>query len=185
MKRACLVVLIAMPLAVVAAQNTSSPSPKSGSVTLAATLKLIQDKVNSQGEIRYTMISENTVQGGSVEDQYAVETSGTVADPQSCSIQVNARMSMNGKTQRQGRATVPLRDLTNVIVRTQSQLIEDRTARAGVTGWKGTIKPESYAIQTFQNNDLYGMFFFRDEDSAKLVAKSITQAIQLCGGKVK
>jgi len=146
--------------AVACAQNESQSSAKGGPSALAATLKQIQEKVNSQGEIRYTMISENTVQGGSVEDQYAVETSGAVADPRSCSIQVDARMSLNGRTQSQGRVTVPFRDLTNVDVRKQSQLIEEKTARAGITAWKGTIKPENYVVRMFQKGELYGMFFF-------------------------
>jgi hypothetical protein len=186
MKQACLMTCLAIATTVVAAQTSSSSSAKSGTpASLAATLKLIQEKVNSQGEIRYTMISENTVQGGSVEDQYAVESSGAVANPRSCSLQVNARMSMNNKTQTQGRATVPFREITKVVVRTQSQVIEEKTARAGVTGWKGKITPDSYVVQTFQDGNLYGMFFFRDADAANLVAKSISQAIQLCGGKVK
>ena len=92
---------------------------------------------------------------------------------------------MNGKTQTQGRATVPFQGLTRVVVRTQSQLIEEKTTSTGVTGWKGKITPESYVVQTFQDGTLYGMFFFRDQDAANLVAKSISQAIQLCGGKLK
>jgi hypothetical protein len=177
--------VICIFLAAACAQNERPSSAKSGPSTLATTLKQIQDKVNAQGEIRYTMISENSVQGGSAEDQYAIETSGAVADPRSCSIQVDVRMSMNGKTQSQGRATVPFRDLTDVDVRKQSQLIEEKTARAGITAWKGTIKPENYVVQMFQKGQLYGMFFFRDEDSAKLVATTVNQVIQLCGAKVR
>jgi len=180
-----LLVFICIFGAVACAQNESPPSAKREPSTLATTLKQIQDKVNSQGEIRYTMISENTVQGGTVEDHYAVETSGAVADPRSCSIQVDARMSLNGKTQSQGRVTVPFRDLTSVDVRKQSQLIEEKTTRAGITAWKGTIKPENYVVQMSQKGELYGMFFFRDEDSAKLVAASVNQVIQPCGAKVQ
>jgi hypothetical protein len=184
-KKSQIVVALVLLATVVAAQTSSSSSAKPSAPSLPATLKLIQEKVNSQGEITYTMISENTVQGGTVEDHYAVETSGAVADAYSCSLQVNARMSMNGKTQTQGRATVPFQGLTRVVVRTQSQLIEEKTTSTGVTGWKGKITPESYVVQTFQDGTLYGMFFFRDQDAANLVAKSISQAIQLCGGKLK
>jgi hypothetical protein len=185
MKKSLIVVALGLTTAVAPAQTTNSSPAKPGIASLAATLKLIQEKVNSQGEITYTMISENTAQGGTVEDRYAVETSGAVADVNSCSLQVNARMSMNGKTQKQGRAAVAFQGLTRVVVRTQSQLIEEKTTNMGVTGWKGKITPESYVVQTFKDGTLYGMFFFRDQDAANLVAKSIGQAIQLCGGKLK
>jgi hypothetical protein len=178
-------VFISLLGAVACAQNVSPPSTKGGTSTLAATLKQIQDKVNSQGEIRYTMISVNADQGGSAEDQYAVETSGAVADPSSRSMQVNARMTVNGKTQSQGQVAVPFRDLTTVDVRKQSELIEEKTVRAGITAWKGTIKPENYVVQMFKKGDLYGMFFFRDEESAQLVATSVNQVIRLCSAKAK
>ena len=130
------------------------------------------------------MISENTIQGSSEEDQYAVETSHAVADPRSCTLQVDAHMSLNGKTQKQGRMGVGFRDITALRVKTQTQAIDERTAKAGVTGWKGRVVPESYIVQTFQGGNLSGIFFFRDEGTANRVAESISQAIRLCGGNV-
>lgn len=179
-----LVLSAVLSIRFIGAQNVNVP-PKSKSANVAVILKRIQEKVNAQGEIRYAMVSENLVRGGTAEDQYVIETSGAVVHPSSCSIELNGRMAMNGKTQSQGRMMVPVRELTKIVVRTQTQLINERTARSGVTGWKGTIKPESYAVQAFQGASLDGMFFFRDEESANLVAKSLGQAVQLCGGQLK
>jgi len=69
MKTICAMTCLTLAIGT-AAQPSGPPSPKpaADSKALAATLKVIQDKVNAQGEIRYTMISENTVQGGTVED---------------------------------------------------------------------------------------------------------------------
>jgi hypothetical protein len=159
-----------------------SPTPPSNTASLAATMKLIQDKVNAQGEIRYTMVSENTVRGGTVEDQYAVETSHAVADPDSCAVQVDARMSLNGTPQTKGRAGLRFRDITKLAVKTQTELIDEKTARAGVTGWKGKIVPENYVVQTFHEGKLSGMFFFRDRATAEDVATAISRAVELCGG---
>ena len=165
-------------------QNTkSAQKPSSDTTSLEVTLKLIQDKVNEQGEISYTMTSQNTIHGGTVEDQYAVETAHAIADPHSCTLEVGVRMVMNGKTQFQGRAGLHFRDLTAMAVKTQTQAIDEKTTKMGVTGWRGKVDPESYIVQSFQSNSLAGMFFFRKPETANVVAKAMSRAIELCGGK--
>jgi hypothetical protein len=72
-----------------AAQNSSkSPlsKPSSSTPSLDSALMQIQNKVNAQGEIRYTMTSQNTVSGETVQDKYVVESSKAVADPRSCTL---------------------------------------------------------------------------------------------------
>jgi hypothetical protein len=168
------------------AQNSNIPNssnaPNSKS-PLGSTLKLIQDQVNKQGEIRFTMMSKNAASGETVQDKYVVETSNAVADVSSCSLQVDARMVLNGKTQADGRPVLSIRNIDSVIVKSESQTIEERTKRAGVKQWTGTISPESYIVQTFQSGILAGMFFFRDQEPANLVAKDISLAVELCGGR--
>jgi hypothetical protein len=168
------------------AQDSNKPpssKPGSSSPSLDSTLKLIRDKVNEQGEIRYTMTSRSTVSGETVQDKYIVETSNATADAHSCTLQVDARMLLNGRTQVQGRPVVQFRNITSVAVKTQSQAIEEKTAQAGVTQWKGKITPESYIVQAFQSDALSGMFFFREKETAILVAKNTSRVIELCGGK--
>jgi hypothetical protein len=180
----CLIVTSAFAVAQ-SSDKQRPPKPSDSNASLSPTLKLIQDKVNEQGEIRYTMTSKNTLSGETVQDKYAVETSNATADSRSCTLQVDARMVLNGKTQTQGRPVVQLREITSVTVKTQSQAIEERTAQAGVTQWKGNISPESYIIQAFQSGNLSGVFFFREQETANLVAKNISHVIELCGGKKK
>jgi hypothetical protein len=57
--------------------------------------------------------------------------------------------------------------------------------RARPLQYEPTIELWGYVVQTFHGDNLYGMFFFREEDAANLAAKSISQAMELCGGKVK
>jgi len=183
MKKAYLLTYLAV-LVTASAQTSAPPSvkPPSNTASLGATMKLIQDKVNAQGEIRYTMVSENIVHGGIVKDEYAVETSHAVVDPQSCVVQVDAHMSLNGRPQTKGRPGLRFRNITKLAVRTQTELIDEKTARAGVTGWKGKNAPENYVVQTFHEGSLSGMFFFRDRATAEDVAKAISRAVELCGG---
>jgi hypothetical protein len=184
MKKICGLIWLALTMAGGLAQPSGAPSQRApgDSASLKTTMKLIEDKINEQGEIRYTMISQNTSNGGTVTDQYAVETSHAVADASTCTLQVDAHMVMNGKTQAQGRAGFRFRDLTRLAVKTQSQLIDERTAKAGVTGWKGKIAPESYVLQAFQSGSLSGLLFFRDQDAATVAGQAISRAIGLCGG---
>jgi hypothetical protein len=100
---------------------------------LNSTLKQIEGSVNDQGEIRYTMTSRNTVSGETVQDQYIVETSNAAADATSCTLQVDARMILNSKPQLQGRAALEFRNLDSVIVKSQSQAIDEKTKQSGVS----------------------------------------------------
>jgi len=167
------------------AQNSVPGATKTldGNASLGSTLKFIEDKVNEQGEIGYTMVSENTIQGGTVEDQYTIETSHAVADPGDCTLEVDARLTMNGKTQSQGHGEIRFRDISTITVTTQSQAITEQTSKAGVIGWRGKVVPENYVVKTFHSGDLSGVLAFRDQGAAVLVAKALNHAVELCGGK--
>jgi hypothetical protein len=90
---------------------------------------------------------------------------------------------MNGTTQSQGRAAIPFRDITRLAVKTQTQIIQERTMRMGMKSWAGHITPESYVIQAFRSGSLVGMLFFRDRDQAEAVAKAMSRATESCSGK--
>lgn len=154
-----------------------------GNGSLTGTLKLIQAKVNEQGEIAYTMTSRSTALGGETRDQFTVETSNAAVSSESCSLEVDGRMTMNGTTQSHGRATIPLRDITRLAVKTQTQVIQERTMRMGMKSWEGHITPESYVIQAFHSGSVVGMLFFRGSDQAEVVAKAMSRATESCSGK--
>ena len=160
-------------------QPVKPPGPDND---LAATLKLIQDKINEQGEIRYTMVSENPARGVKIENKYAVKTGDAMADANACTLTFSAYMTQDGKVQSHGRDTVRLRDITALAVKSQSWLIGERTAMAGVTEWKGKISPESYALKTVRHGRTSGLFFFHTEDAANKVAEAMSRATKLCGG---
>jgi hypothetical protein len=177
--------LVALKVVALGQDSKTAPErkPATGTSSLDSTLRLIADKINVQGEINYTMISENTRSGGTVEDKYSAKTSNATTDPRFCTLQVDGLLVLNGKTQSQGRGGVRLKDITSVAVKTQSQAIEEQTAKAGITVWKGKVVPESYVVQTLQSGSLTGVFFFRDQQTAILVAKNLSRAVELCGGK--
>jgi hypothetical protein len=177
--------LVALEVVALGQDSKTAPErrPVSGTSSLDSTLRLIADKINAQGEINYTMISENTRSGGIVEDKYFAKTSNAATDPRFCTLQVDGLLVLNGKTQSQGRGVVRLKDITSVAVKTQSQAIGEQTAKADITEWKGKVVPESYVVQTLQSGSLTGVFFFRDQQTAILVAKNLSRAVELCGGK--
>ena len=77
MKNLVIIACWALIVSFAAAQNSNNSNPSNGSdeSSLSSALKLIQDRVNKQGEIRYTMTSKNTASGETVQDKYVVETS--------------------------------------------------------------------------------------------------------------
>jgi hypothetical protein len=185
MKTALLGTCLCVVATLTAAQNSDRAKPagsSEGKPTLASTLKLIQDSVNDQGEIRYTMTSKNTASGETVEDQYVVETSNAAGDASSCTLEVDARMVLNGKPQLQGRPAIDFRSIDSVFVKSQSEAIEERTKQAGVQ-WTGKISPESYMIQAVSSGNLAGVLFFREKATANVAAKTIGRAVELCSGR--
>ena len=169
-----------------AAQRPAAQPTKASTSTstndLAATLKLIQDRINEQGEIRYTMISENSARGVKIENKYAVLTGHAVADAGTCTLTFSGYMKQDGKVQSQGRDTLRFRDITALAVKSQTWLIGRRTAMAGVTGWKGKVSPESYGLQTMHHGRMSSLFFFHKEETANQVAEAMSRATKLCGG---
>jgi hypothetical protein len=165
------------------AQNQRPSSPRSSDVSspLHEAVKEIQNKVNEQGEIRYVVISQNLVKGETVEKRYTVETH-VVANAVACTLQISAHLTRDGQVQSHGRTTVQLREATTLAIKTETQLINERTARAGVRGWKGKVTPENYVLQVFRSGTLAGIFFFHDSQTADLVAMDMSRAIELCGG---
>ena len=69
MTKTTLAILCAIALAAcaMAQRPAASPAKAGDNKELATTLKLIQDKINEQGEIRYTVISENLSKGIKIE----------------------------------------------------------------------------------------------------------------------
>jgi hypothetical protein len=152
MKHLLLFVCLGLFVSFATGRNSStpgSPNAPDTKASLAATLKLIQEQVNKQGQIRYTMTSKSTASGETVQDKYLVETSNAVGDANSCSLQVDARMVLNGVTQAQGRPVVSLRNIDAIIVKSQSQAIEEKTKQAGVKEWTGTIPLKATRFRPF------------------------------------
>jgi hypothetical protein len=170
---ACLLILASTPWA----QNTARPAG-----AREKNLKLIQDKINEQGSISYTMISTRAPDGAVFEDQYVAETAHAVADPSSCTIEFDGSLTLNGKPQSQGRRGFRFGDVTSLNVISQSRAISQQTVQASVNGWKGTVQPESYMIQILESRQLFGVVFFRDFETASLVARAIRDAAAACGG---
>ncbi len=176
------VVLVGLIVTAALAQTPPSPKPSLSAGSLPAALKSIQDKVNAQGEISYTMISKSTVDARTVEDHYTVETSHALSHPSSCSMEVDAKMTMNGNTQRQGRVAIEFRPITGIAVKSQTEAINEQSARAGVNAWTGNITPESYMVQSFHSGALSAILFFREQATAEEVAKAISRIVEQCGG---
>jgi len=66
MKNRLVLVCFGLLASFAAAQNSNNPNSSNASdskSSLGSTLKLIQDQVNKQGEIRFTMTSKNTASG--------------------------------------------------------------------------------------------------------------------------
>jgi len=156
--------------------NAGKPSP------LKDALTQIVDAVNKEGEIHYTMVARKVRTGETSKEEYVVQTHNATYDEKACSITVEGFMSRDGKEQSKGSAETHLRELSALAVKSQKQLIDERTARAGVSDWKGTVTPDSYGLQMLSNGRMSGILFFHKEETANAVAGHVARATSLCGG---
>lgn len=166
------------------AQKQRDSIPQSSELTgnAKATFESIAKKIDEQGEIKYVMTSRSINGGEPVTDSYEVQTWNSTFDLTNCELRVDSRMKLNGAIQSTVREVINLRRISRLLVVTQSQAIQERTAKAGVTDWKGSVSPESYVFEVFQSNGLYGILFFRTLDAANQVRKNMKLAMSLCGG---
>ncbi len=73
--------------------------------------------------------------------------------------------------------------MTGIAVKSQTEAINEKSARAGVDAWTGKVAPESYMVQTFHSGALSAILFFRELATAEEVAKAIRRVVEQCGGE--
>ena|SRR5882724_132376 len=72
---------------------------------------------------------------------------------------LRGRLTKYRQIQSQGSTIARLRDVTPLAVKTQTQLINEKTAKMGVTGWnKRKVTPETYAFQVVRSGFHYLSF---------------------------
>jgi hypothetical protein len=128
-----IIVLGLMAFSSASAQQAIAPPPKpaDSGPSLAVTMKFIQDRLNSIGNVRFIAFVQNTADGGTFSNAYTNEVSNVVADQKQCRISDHWKATRDGSTLRDLDAWFSLRDVQDIVIKPYERAQTEATASAG------------------------------------------------------
>jgi TIR domain len=156
----------------------------SNAPSLTSTMKTIQGELSSIGTVSFTVFGKNTANGTT--GQYAAvnQISDVVADAAQCRVSYHLTTWRNGAAQPtvNKQAWFILHDVTSVVVEPGSQLVTENNAAGGHSNMIATSTSPSLTALVVHMPSWVNGFPFKDSASADRAAKTVTQAVRLCGG---
>lgn len=160
-----------------------APANADNGPALATTMQFIQDAMNAQGKISYTLHAHD---GADNSDwpvyQITIEVTNVIANPASCTITWHKVTTNNGKIGINNDYSLDLHSVLDIVLRTstrEAKAEDDADGPNQVT--KIQIPPYFVATAQSQGNK-ETPFFFSSEDTRNQVAIALNHAMELCGG---
>ena len=160
----------------------SERAPVDGS--LEATMKFIQEKLNSIGPVFYVGHAHDSANGHDWTTKFKDEASEVVANPSICRIRYHWFTSANGDVAMDKGVGFALKDVQHIRVLPREEIFNADNASAGHVSWSAKVEPPAYVLLVQRPAHVENHFVFLDEDMAKQIAKALTHAVELCGGKL-
>jgi len=164
----------------------TSPGSAAGNSALQETMKTLQDELNSIGTVSFTAFNRNTA-NGSVSQYAAVNrVSNVVADPAQCHVSYHWTVWRNGAAQplfNEGFSFL-LHDVTSVVVEPVSQVNTEGNAAGGHSNLVQTSTAPPMTALVVHMSSRRNYFPFAKSASASRAAKTLVQAVKLCGGQL-
>ena len=162
------------------------PQPADNGPSLAVTMQFIQDKMNEQGKINYTL---NTHDNSNGEDwpvyQISIEATNAVANPATCRITWHKVTTNGGKVGIDRDLSLDLRDVLTIEVRTSTYEAKMEDTASGHPALDKRQEPPYFAVTSRLKGNKETPLFFSSEEMANRVAKAMVHAVELCGGGQK
>jgi hypothetical protein len=159
------------------------PQPADNGPSLAVTMQFIQDKMNEQGKIDYTLYTHDNSNG---EDwpvyQISIEVTNVIANPATCRITWHKVTANGGKVGIDKDYSLDLRNVLTFEVRTSTYEAKMEDTANGHPALDKRQDPPYFAVTAKLKGDTETPFFFTSEDMANRVAKAMVHAVELCGG---
>ncbi len=165
------------------AQQPAPPAPADNGPTLAVTMQFIQDRMNEQGKINYTL---HTHDSSTNTDwpvyQIGIEVTNVIADPASCRITWHKVTTNGGEVRINRDFALDLRTVQSFEMRTSTQEAKAEDNANGPNAVTKTQIPPYFVVTARSQGNVETPFFFSSEDTRNSVAKAMTRAMVLCGG---
>jgi hypothetical protein len=152
--------------------------------SLEATMKFIQDKLNSIGPVKYVTHAHDARNGGDWTNKFEDEVSGLVANPSVCRIYYHWFSGVEGTVTMDKEVGFALYDVQRIRVLTREELFNSDNAATGRASWTAKVEPSVYVLLVQRPAPRENQFVFFDEGLANQVAKALEHAVELCGGKL-
>lgn len=167
------------------AQQKNQPSERlTQEHGLEATMKFIQDKLNSIGPVNYTARAHDSRNGGDWTNQFKDEVSQLVANPSVCRIYYHWFAAVENRVTMDKEVGFALHDVQKITVRTREEVFNSDNAAMGRASWTVKVDPPLYVLVVQRPAHVENHFVFRDENLATQVAKALAHGVELCGGKI-
>lgn len=158
------------------------PKPKDAGPSLADTAKFIQAKLNDVGKVNFADYVHNNATNNDWIVQNSSEATNVVADAAACRITYHMKIVINGRTEFDQDASIPLKDVQDLVVKTVEEDLKTIDADLGYTTRSYRADPPVFVLKVRRTEHGSNAFDFTDEDAANRVAKAMVHAVELCGG---
>jgi hypothetical protein len=167
----------------VAQQPVAKTLPAVKGPSLAKTMRLLQNELNASGKATFTVITRDEPGGPDQISRYTFEISNVVADSASCTVRYHMKSSIKKQFIGDEDFSLNLHYVLGVRVMTYEQFLKEED---GVDTENPNDQTQGYArfnppmiMLLPQGED---GFVFADEVLANRIAKTLTRAVELCGG---
>jgi hypothetical protein len=162
----------------------AAPGGTGNNAALQDTMRTLQGELSSIGTVSFTAFNRNTANGST--SQYAAvnRVSNVVADAGQCRVSYQWTVWRNGASQplfQEGFAFL-LHDVTSVGLESVSEVNTESNAAGGHSNLVQTSTSPPMTALVIHMSSRRNYFPFANSSSAGRAAKTIDQAVQLCGG---
>jgi hypothetical protein len=163
------------------------PKPADDGPSLADTMKFIEEKLGSIGQVNYVAYLHDDTSGKDftpVKYGSKIEISTVRGNVQSCRIDYHGWGSVNGTVLLDKDLGFALKDVQEVVVKACEQDLKEAQSKAGHPEYSNRVDPPVFVIIVKKKNggDEFALY---DESLAHRIAKALVHAVELCGGGSK
>ena len=158
------------------------PQPSGNGPSLEVTMKFMQDKMNEQGKINYTLNTHDNAKGEDWPVYYiGIEASNVVANPATCRITWHKVTTNGGNVGMSRDLSLDLRNVLTFEVRTSTYEAKMEDTANGHPELDKRQDPPYFAVTARLRDKTETPLFFSSEEMANRIAKAMVHAVELCG----
>jgi hypothetical protein len=147
-------------------------------------MRSIQDTLNGVGPVNYVSHGHDSRNGDDWTNKFKDEASDVVADASTCRVRYHWFTSVDSKVNMDKMVGFALKDVQKISVLSRQKIFDADNPSMGHSSWTAKVEPSTFVLLVQRPGDVENHFVFLNEDVANSVAKALTHAVEMCGGKL-